>query len=109
MPIYERPQRDELDQLVEGFTNGSVSRRAFLQRATALGLSLSFAGSILAACGGASSENPTSVDVLNVWGGEEQASFKAVVKPFTDKTGIQVKVESTRDLNATLTTRIQGR
>ncbi len=109
MPIYERAQRDELDQLVEGFSKGTLSRRSFLQRATALGLSLSFASSILAACGGGGSENPTSVDVLNVWGGEEQASFKAVVKPFTDKTGIEVKVESTRDLNATLTTRIQGR
>ncbi|HEY7349495.1 MAG TPA: ABC transporter substrate-binding protein [Ktedonobacterales bacterium] len=110
MPIYERQQREELDQLVEGYTNGSLSRRAFLQRATALGLSLSFAGSILAACGPSSSpSNPTSVDVLNVWSGPEQESFKAVVKPFTDQSGITVKLESTRDLNATLTTRIQGR
>ncbi len=110
MPIYERQQREGLDQLVEEYTQGTLSRRAFLQRATALGLSLSFAGSILAACGPSSSNsNPTSVDVLNVWTGEEQDSFKAVVAPFTQKTGITVKIEATRDLNATLTARIQGR
>ncbi len=111
MPIYERQQREELDQLVEGFTQGTLSRRAFLQRATALGLSLSVAGSILAACGPGSNNTstPTSVDLLNVWTGEEQASFEAVVAPFTSKTGIKVKLESTRDLNATLTARIQGR
>jgi alpha-glucoside transport system substrate-binding protein len=111
MARFDRQQRDELDQLVEGFTQGTVSRRAFLQRATALGLSLSVAGSILAACGGGGSNNsnPTSVDVLNVWSGEEQASFQAVVAPFTSQTGIKVNVESTRDLNATLTTRIQGK
>jgi alpha-glucoside transport system substrate-binding protein len=112
MPIYERKPREELDELVEGFTQGTLSRRAFLQRATALGLSLSVAGSILAACGpsgGSSTSTPTSVDVLNVWTGEEQASFQAVVAPFTKNTGIKVKIEATRDLNATLTARIQGR
>jgi alpha-glucoside transport system substrate-binding protein len=111
MPIYERQQREGLDQLVEEYTQGTLSRRSFLQRATALGLSLSFAGSILAACGpsGSSNSTPTSVDVLNVWTGEEQASFQAVVAPFTKNTGIKVKIEATRDLNATLTARIQGR
>jgi len=109
MPLFERQQRDELDQLVEGYTQGNLSRRAFLQRATALGLSLSFAGSILAACGtGGGNSNPTSVDLLSVWTGEEQASFKAVVAPFTQSKGITVKIEATRDLNATLTARIQG-
>ncbi len=108
MPIFERRQRDELDQLVEGYTQGNLSRRAFLQRATALGVSLSFAGSILAACGPSSNANPTSVSLLSVWTGEEQASFKAVVAPFTQETGIKVNITATRDLNATLTTLIQG-
>jgi len=112
MPIFDRQQRDELDQLVEGYTQGSLSRRAFLQRATALGLSMSFAGSILAACGSGSSNNPnstpSSVDVLNVWSGEEQASFQAVVAPFTQQSGIKVNITSTRDLNAALTSRLQA-
>ncbi len=111
MATFDRQQRDELDQLVEGFTKGSLSRRAFLQRATALGLSMSFAGSILAACGStnnSSNSTPSSVDVLNVWSGEEQASFQAVVAPFTSQTGIKVNITSTRDLNAALTSRIQA-
>ena len=60
---------------------------------------------LLAACGEPS--QPT-VDVLNVWGGEEQDSFKAVVAPFSKSTNIAVNVEATRDLDATLTSRIRG-
>ena len=49
-----------------------------------------------------------SVNVLAVWSANEQDSFLAMVKPFEDQTGVQVKYESTRDINATLTTRIQA-
>jgi alpha-glucoside transport system substrate-binding protein len=46
--------------------------------------------------------------VLATWGGDEQASFLAMVKPFEQRTGIKVAYEGTRDLNAVLTTRVQG-
>ena len=114
MPIYDRHQRNSLDQLVEDFTqHHTINRREFLQRAMAVGLSASAATSLLAACGGSTSSSSTptttnSVDVLNVWSAEEQASFKAVVAPFESQTGITVKIEATRDLNAVLTSRIQG-
>src|SRR5262245_40225864 len=49
-----------------------------------------------------------SVSVLATWGGDEQDSFLAMVKPFEDKTGVKVQYEGTRDLNAVLTTRTQG-
>ena len=49
-----------------------------------------------------------SVNVLAVWSANEQDSFLAMVKPFEDQTGVKVKYESTRDINATLTTRIQA-
>ncbi|GAC1614698.1 MAG: ABC transporter substrate-binding protein [Candidatus Dormibacteraceae bacterium] len=49
-----------------------------------------------------------SVNVLAVWAANEQDSFLAMVKPFEDQTGVKVKYESTRDINATLTTRIQA-
>jgi alpha-glucoside transport system substrate-binding protein len=49
-----------------------------------------------------------SVNVLGTWGGSEQDSFMAMVKPFTDKTGIKVNYEGTRDINAILTTRVQA-
>jgi alpha-glucoside transport system substrate-binding protein len=48
------------------------------------------------------------VTVLATWGGSEQDSFLAMVKPFEEQTGIKVEYEGTRDLNAVLTTRVQG-
>ncbi len=79
-------------------------------RAAAAGLALSLIG--LAACapgqGSSSTKTGGTVHVLAVWGGAEQESFMAVLKPFEDKTGIKVQYESTRDLDATLTTRVQA-
>jgi alpha-glucoside transport system substrate-binding protein len=49
-----------------------------------------------------------SVSVLAVWGGSEQESFMAMIQPFEDATGIQVNYTGTRDLNAVLTTQVQG-
>ena len=110
MSTDERQQRDDLDQLVEDYTQRGVSRRDFLRRAVAIGLTASAASTLLAACGGGggTTSTPKSVDLLTTWGGEELASFNAAVAPFTSSTGIKVNVESTRDVNATLTTRIQG-
>lgn len=118
MPLFDRQKRNQLDQLVEEFSQHKLGRREFMQRAGAVGLSVSAAGALLAACGG----NPgstttnnnsgpvkaTSVDLLNVWSGEEQASFEAVVTPWQNQTKNSVKVESTRDLSSTITTRIRG-
>jgi alpha-glucoside transport system substrate-binding protein len=49
-----------------------------------------------------------TVSVLAVWGGSELDSFLAMVEPFEERTGITVEYEGTRDLNAVLTTRVQG-
>lgn len=115
MPIFDRHQRNSCDQLVEDFTWSHIlTRREFVQRAMALGLSASAATSLLAACGGGSATpgptatRATTVGVLNVWSGEEQASFNAVVTPFEIQNSIIVNIETTRDLDAVLTTRIQG-
>jgi alpha-glucoside transport system substrate-binding protein len=63
----------------------------------------------------AAGEEPTeeakeggTVSVLAVWGGDELDNFMAMVKPFEEETGIKVEYEGTRDLNAVLTTRIEG-
>jgi alpha-glucoside transport system substrate-binding protein len=65
---------------------------------------------LVAACGGTTGSSGTktggTVKVLATWGGSEQASFLAMVKPFEDSTGIKVQYEGTRDLNAVLTTRV---
>jgi alpha-glucoside transport system substrate-binding protein len=115
MPVYDRHQRKQLDQLVEDFGQQKLGRREFMQRAFAVGLSVSAATTLLAACGGTSVntstsniKKTTSVDLLNVWSGEELTSFQAVVAPFTQQTGITVKIETTRDLTQTLTTRLLG-
>ena len=67
---------------------------------------------VLSACGGGDDGDAEAgdgtVSVLVVWGGEELASFEAMVAPFTEETGIDVEIESTRDLNAVLTTRLAG-
>jgi alpha-glucoside transport system substrate-binding protein len=112
MPVYDRQQRTQLDQLVTDFSQHKVGRREFIQRALAVGISASAATSLLAACGGSTTASgPTkssSVDLLNVWTGEEQDSFQAVVAPFESQNKITIKAETTRDLSGTLTTRIRG-
>lgn len=51
MTSTDRPSSENLDQLVEGFTRQGMTRRQFMQRAMAAGLSASAAGALLAACG----------------------------------------------------------
>jgi alpha-glucoside transport system substrate-binding protein len=58
------------------------------------------------ACGTGSSASKGSVSIMATWTGAEQASFMAVVKPFTDSTGITIKYEASRDQDALLTTRV---
>ncbi len=111
MPVYDRRNRRDLDQLVEEYiTTNNLNRRQFLQRATAAGLSISGASALLAACGGGTTTTatPTSVDVLNVWSGVELTNFQLINAAFTKKTGIKINVESTRDLPTVLNTRIRG-
>lgn len=49
-----------------------------------------------------------TVSVLATWGGSEQDAFMAMVKPFEDATGVKMEYTGTRDLNAVLTTQVQG-
>src|SRR5712692_8717108 len=101
MPIYDRRNRRDLDQLVEEYiTTNNINRRQFLQRATAAGLSISGASALLAACGGSTSTSTTgtpssvtSIDVLTVWSANELANFQLQNTAFTQKTGIKVNVE----------------
>src|SRR5260221_12654359 len=98
MPIFDRGNRQDLDQLVEEHTTTSnINRRQFLQRATAAGLSISAASALLAACGGGPSTPaaPTSVDVLAAWTVEELAKFNLIHTASTQKTGFKVNVEAT--------------
>jgi alpha-glucoside transport system substrate-binding protein len=111
MPSYDRRQSSAIDQLVEDYSRLGLSRREFIKRAVATGLTLSAASSLLAACGGGGSTSviqSNTVDLLTTWGDGELESFKAVVAPFESKEGVKITIESTRDVNATLTTRLAG-
>jgi len=108
-------QEAAIEDLVSDFQKHGVSRRAFIQRAVALGLSLSAVSALLAACGSTTSSGsnlPTNttktLNLLTTWGGEEQDSFKAVVAPFTQSSGIKVNITATRDVNAQLTILLRG-
>jgi alpha-glucoside transport system substrate-binding protein len=114
MTIYDRQRRKDLDQLVEEYVHHNmVGRREFMRRAMTAGLSVSAASALLVACGGTPANNGTpakvtSIDALTQWSGEELDSFTAINEAFTKKTGIAVKTESTRDMAATLSTRVKG-
>lgn len=111
MTIFNRQGRREIDQLVEDYTQHGMSRRSFLQRATAVGLTASSASALLAACGGASSSSSAQVskiDLITTWSGDEATSFNQVKAPFEQKNKVTINVESTRDLDATLTTRLKA-
>ncbi|MBE3558784.1 MAG: carbohydrate ABC transporter substrate-binding protein [Ktedonobacteraceae bacterium] len=117
MQVFNRRQQRELDALVEEYvTRRYMPRREFLQKVTAAGLSLSAASALLAACGGplpfpADSNTPAranTIVALTEWNGNELDAFNAQIKAFRDKTGINVTVESTRDLLAVLDMRLRG-
>jgi peptide/nickel transport system substrate-binding protein len=50
--VVMSPDERPIENLIDDYTSRRIDRRGFLQRAFALGLSASAAGSILAACGG---------------------------------------------------------
>ncbi len=56
------------------------------------------------ACTPADTGGGKTVSVIGTWGGAEQESFLAMVKPWEDRTGNTVKYTGTRDINAVLTT-----
>ncbi|HVS50108.1 MAG TPA: ABC transporter substrate-binding protein [Candidatus Dormibacteraeota bacterium] len=58
------------------------------------------------ACGTSSTQAAGSVKVMAQWTGAEQASFMAVMAPFTQQTGITISYEASRDQDALLTTRV---
>ena len=49
-----------------------------------------------------------TVSVLAVWSGEEEESFRAMLQPLLDHTGIELDYTATRDINAVLTTQVEG-
>jgi alpha-glucoside transport system substrate-binding protein len=65
---------------------------------------------LLAACTGQTGQggDEKSVTVVGSWGGSEQESFLAMVKPWEERTGNTVKYTGSRGLGAYLTTAVQS-
>jgi alpha-glucoside transport system substrate-binding protein len=94
-----------------------MSRPTSIQRFAA---GIAVAAMLFAACGGGTGASPTggggvptgkiggAVSVVGSWTGAEQESFMAMVKPWSDEAGVQVNYVGSRDLQAQLTTAIQG-
>ncbi len=78
-----------------------MRKRGFL----ILGVLVLVAALFLPCCGGPA-EEIGSVEVLGVWGGDELASFEAMVQPWEQDTGGDMQFTGTRDLIAILTTRV---
>src|SRR5450759_1965570 len=43
-----------------------------------------------------------SLTVMGTWSGDEETSFRAMIQPWVNQTGVQVKYTGTSDLNASL-------
>ena len=48
------------------------------------------------------------ISILATWADAEEEAFMAMIQPWVDTTGVTVNYEATRDLNAVLTTRVEG-
>jgi spermidine/putrescine transport system substrate-binding protein len=105
---------DTLVRMVERMSRGSMSRKEFLKRATALGLSVPAVATILAACGAeeaetAKSPEPLSTTLpaeLSLYNWSEYISPDAI-KGFEKKYGIKV-VESYYDSNEALLAKLEA-
>lgn len=65
---------------------------------------------VVACAPGSSNQGPTTgtVKLMTVWSGDELDTFKSVVAPWEAKTGNKVEIESSRDLDALLSTRVNS-
>src|SRR6266566_8564410 len=63
-------QREALDEIIVKIRAGRINRRTFLERAIALGLTSTVAGSLLEACGGGTSQTGGVTNV--VWQSEQE-------------------------------------
>jgi alpha-glucoside transport system substrate-binding protein len=63
---------------------------------------------IASACATPSPSLTGEVEVLGSWSGEESTTFRAVVEPFEQRTGVSVTYASTRDLEGVLAARSEA-
>jgi multiple sugar transport system substrate-binding protein len=87
-------QREALDEIIVKIRAGRMTRRTFLERAVAIGLSTTVAGSLLEACGGSSGTSGGGQTTNVVWQSENDTSgtYPAMVDTYnkTNKDNVHV-------------------
>ena len=112
-------QRSEMNEIIGKMRHGRISRRSFLERAGAIGLSSAAAMSLLEACGGGSSNTGGSGQTTNlVWLSEldNTGTYTGLVTEFNQTIGKQKgihvsnqQVANTDDLLARYTNTLRAR
>src|SRR5947209_18801298 len=89
-------QREALDEIIVKIRAGRMTRRTFLERAIALGLTSTAAGSLLEACGGSSSSGGGGQTTNIVWQTENDTSgtYPAIVDTYNKTNRDNVHVTS---------------
>src|SRR5438270_2077233 len=87
-------QREALDEIIVKIRAGRMTRRTFLERAVALGLTSTVAGSLLEACGGSSNTGGGGQTTNLIWQTENDTSgtYPAIVDTYnkTNKDNVHV-------------------
>lgn len=86
-------QREALDEIIVKIRSGRMTRRSFIERATAIGLASGAAMSLLEACGGGGGAGPNGVTSI-VWQSENDPSgtYQTLVDTFNNGPGKAAKV-----------------
>lgn len=107
-------QRRDLDGLVREVARGCITRRQFLERGLALGLSVSAIGTVLSACGTGAVDETATPAVMDTTVPDKLILFnwadympKSIFKSFQQKTGIKVEETYFED-NETLLAKLKS-
>jgi multiple sugar transport system substrate-binding protein len=81
--MFNSEQRETLDEIIGNIRSGRMTRRRFMERAVALGLTSTVAGSLLEACGGSGSSTGSGTATV-VWQTENDTSntYPTIVNNF---------------------------
>ena len=92
--MFNHPeQREALDEIIGNIRHGRITRRRFLERAVALGLTSTAAASLLEACGGSGSSTGGSTTNI-IWQTENDTSgaYKSIVDTYNSTNKDKVHV-----------------
>ena len=87
---------------------GTMAASLLLTAACAGGPSASPTGGSPGASGSPGGQIGGSISILATWTGTEEESFRAMIQPWVDSTGVTVNYQGTRDMGTILSNAIQA-